>query len=154
MLFVLFQLGLERYALDATLVVEVLPLLGIKHIPLAPTGVAGAISYRSVPVPVIDLSALTLGRPSARKLNTRILLVHYPDRASTPRLLGLIAEKATDTIRREPGDFRTAGISNDAAPYLGPVAADAQGLIQWITVDKLLTAAVRDVLFQQAQECV
>lgn len=152
MLFVLFQLGADRYALDASRVAEVLPLLGIKQIPLAPAGVAGAISYRGAPVPVIDLSELTSGRPAARRLNTRIVLVHYPDRDRTPRLLGLITEKVNDTMRREPGDFSTSGITNDGAPYLGPVAADAHGLVQWITVDQLLTAAVRDVLFQPPQE--
>lgn len=152
MLFLLFQLGGDRYALDAMQVAEVLPLLAIKQIPLAPAGVAGAINYRGVAVPVIDLSELSLGRPAARKLNTRIVLVHYADRQGTPQLLGLIAEKATETMRREPAEFSTSGISNDDAPYLGPVASDVLGLVQWIEVDKLLPAPVRDVLFRQLQE--
>jgi len=46
MLFLQFQLGKDRYALDASVVVEVLPLLGIKRIPHAPDAVVGAFNYR------------------------------------------------------------------------------------------------------------
>ena len=72
--------------------------------------------------------------------------------AGAKRLLGLIAEKATETMRREPGDFVASGVKNDGAPYLGPVASDARGLIQWVKVDKLLSASVRDTLFKQIAE--
>jgi chemotaxis signal transduction protein len=83
MLFLLFQMGKDHYALDAGQVAEVLPLVSIKQIPQAPMGVAGAF---------------------------------------------------------------------DGAPYLGPVATDARGLIQWIEVHKLLLASLREVLFRQSAE--
>ena len=41
MLFLLFQLGGERYALEVSRVVEVLPLLSFKQFPHAPPGIAG-----------------------------------------------------------------------------------------------------------------
>jgi chemotaxis-related protein WspB len=152
MLFILFQLGRDCYALDAAQVVEVLPLVRMKKIPRAPAGVAGVFTYRGAPVPVLDLSELALGRPAHARLSTRLLLVHFPDATGTKRLLGLIAEKATETLRREPGDFVAAGVRSDGAPYLGPVAHDPRGLIQWIEVDKLLPAPVRAALFEQAVE--
>ncbi len=152
MLFILFQLDRDHYALDAGQVAEVLPLVQLKKIPHAPAGVAGVFTYRGTPVPVLDLSALALGRSAHARLSTRLLLVHYPDATGTKRLLGLIAEKATETLRRDPGDFVAAGVKSDGAPYLGPVASDARGLIQWIEVDKLLPASVRDVLFTQTVE--
>jgi len=152
MLFILFQLGRDCYARDASQVVEVLPLVQVKKIPRAPAGVAGVFTYRGAPVPVIDLSELALGRPAHARLSTRLLLVHYPDATGTKRLLGLIAEKATETMRREAGDFVASGVKSDGAPYLGPVAHDARGLIQWVEVDKLLPASVREVLFKQVVE--
>jgi len=148
MLFILFQLGRDCYALDAAQVAEVLPLVRTKKIPRAPVGVAGVFTYHGAPVPVIDLSELALGRPSHARLSTRLLLVRYPDATGARRLLGLIAEKATETLRREPGDFVASGVRSDGAPYLGPVASDARGLIQWVEVEKLLPASVREVLFQ------
>lgn len=149
MLFLVFQLGPDRFALDTGTVAEVLPLVAITQIPQAPAGVAGMFNYHGAPVPVIDLSQLTMGRPAERRLNTRIVLVHYPDPNGTTRLLGLIAEKASETARREPADFVASGITNDRTPYLGPVASDARGLMQWIDVGTLLPASVRDVLFKQ-----
>jgi chemotaxis-related protein WspB len=147
MLLLLFQLGQDRYALDTSRVAEVLPLVDITRIPQAPPGVAGLFNYRGVPVPVIDLSQLTIGRPAQSRLNTRIVLVHYPDGGGGTRLLGLIAEKVTETVRRDKADFVASGVTNDRAPYLGPVATDARGLMQWIDVESLLPASVRDVLF-------
>ena len=147
MLFLLFELGHERYALDVRQVAEVLPLLAITPIPQSPAAVAGVMNFRGAPVPVIDVSQLTLGRPAERRLSTRIVLVHYPDTSGGMRLLGLIAERATQTLRREPADFVPSGVTSEGAPYLGPVAADAHGLLQWIDVTTLLPPAVRDVLF-------
>lgn len=152
MLFILFQLDQDCYALDAAQVAEVLPLVQVKKIPRAPAGVAGVFTYRGTPVPVLDLSQLALGRPARSRLSTRVLLVNYPDAKGAKRLLGLIAEKATETLRREPGDFVASGVKSDGAPYLGPVANDARGIIQWVEVEKLLPASVREVLFKQVME--
>jgi len=147
MLFLLCQIGEHRYALEARLVAEVLPLVAITPIPQAPAGVAGVFDYRGVPVPVIDLSQLTLGRPARNRSNTRIVLVHYPNGPGRPFLLGLIAERVTETVRRDLGDFVPSGVTSDTAPYLGPVATDARGWLQWIDITKVLPTAVRDVLF-------
>ena len=152
MLFILFQLGGDRYALDAAQVAEVLPLVQVKKIPQAPAGVAGVFTYRGAPVPVLDLSELALGRPARERLSTRLLLVHYADGTGGRRLLGLIAEKATETMRREPSDFVASGVKSDGAPYLGPVVNDVRGMIQWVDADKLLSAAVREALFRQVAE--
>jgi chemotaxis-related protein WspB len=150
MLFLLFQLGQDRYLLDTGRVAEVLPLVAITQIPQAPPGVAGLFNYRGVPVPVVDLSQLALGRPARSRLNTRIVLVHYPDGSGGTHLLGLIAERVTETVRRDEADFVASGVSSDRTPYLGPVATDARGLLQWIVVESLLPASVRDVLFTPA----
>jgi chemotaxis-related protein WspB len=149
MLFLLFELGNDRYALDVRQIAEVLPLLGVKQIPKAPQALTGLFNYRGAPVPVIDLSQLTLGRPAARRLSTRIVLVHYPDQAGATHLLGLIAEKATQTARHEPSDFVASGVTNAGAPYLGPVATDRRGLLQWIDVRTLLPPSFRDLLFKE-----
>jgi len=149
MLFLLFELGKDRYALDVRQIAEVLPLVGVKEIPQAPPAIAGLFNYRGAAVPVIDLSELTMGRPSVQRLSTRIVLVHYPDDAGRTRLLGLIAEKATQTARHEPGDFLASGVDNAATPYLGPVVADAGGLLQWVDVGTLLPASFRDLLFNE-----
>lgn len=152
MLFLLFRLGKDRYAIDVRQVVEVLPLIAVKRIPQAPPAVSGALNYRGRTVPLIDLNQLALGRPAEPRLSTRIVMVNYPDGSGQSRLLGLLAEHVTDTMSCAAGDFKDSGVSVPGAPYLGPVATDAQGLVQWIQIDQLLPAAVRDLLFQSPVE--
>ncbi len=148
MLFLQFQLGKDRYALDTREIAEVLPLVDIAAIPRASPEVAGICNYRGTPVPVIDLSQLILGRPAQRRLHTRLVIVHYADAGGTSRLLGLIAEQATLTLRCDPEGFSAPGLIGHAAGHLGPVAMDADGLIQWTDVNQLLTPSVRERLFQ------
>lgn len=152
MLFVLFQLGEDCFALDARQIEEVLPLVTLTRIPLAPAGVVGVFSYHGVPVPVIDLSELTLGRSAHKKLNTRLILVHFKGQDEVDHLLGLIAEKATETLRCEPEDFSHSGVSSQGAPFLGPVASVGGRLIQRVEIDQLLSASVSAALFNPLQD--
>ena len=149
MLFLLFELGKDRYALDVRQIAEVLPVVAVKQVPKAPQAMIGLFNYRGTPVPVVDLSQLTLGRPSTRRLSTRLVLVHYPDPKGGTHLLGLIAERATQTARHEKSAFVASGITNSGAPYLGPVVTDERGLLQWIDVRTLLPPSFRDLLFKE-----
>jgi chemotaxis-related protein WspB len=147
MLFLKFRIGSESYALDAAQIAEVLPLVQITRVPQAPLGVAGLINYRGRFVPVLDLSELMFGEPARPHISTRLILARYGE-----HLLGLIAEQATETMRREAASFAESGIAGDAAPYLGPVTQDGGQLIRRIELQKLLPAAVSGVLFRQAEE--
>ena len=147
MLFLLFRIGTERYALDANQVVEVVPLVRVKKIPQSPVGLAGVINYRGLPVPVIDLSELALGQPAQVRVSTRIILVKYPAESGEAHTLGLMAEQPTETMKREPADFVCPGVAVSSAPYLGRVANDSRGMIQWIEVKNLLPTSIRRLIF-------
>ena len=150
MLFLLFQLGANRYALEASRVVEVVPLLRLQPLPQAPKGVAGIFNYRGRPVPAIDLSLLILGQPARERLSTRIILIDYPDERGTSHLVGLVVEHATDHLRKDAKDFADSGMRLGAAPYLGPILLDGTGAIQLVHEDRLLPEPVRDVLFSES----
>ncbi len=152
MLFLLFQLGHDRYALEASRVVEILPFVELKRIPRAPAGVAGIFNYRGQPVPVVDLCELTLGRPASERLSTRILVVNYPDAAGQNHLLGLVAENATEMVHKQESDFVNPGVKMDSAPFLGRVILDDEGVIQRIHDQRLLSENVRDLLFAQTPQ--
>lgn len=149
-LFLLFRLGTDRYALAADQVIEVLPMLDIKALPGSPAAIAGLIDYRGSLVPVVDVNALALGRPARSRLSTRILLCRY-DVAGGSHRLGLIAEQATGMMRRPADAFLPADVHDEGTPWLGPVAPDPDGMIQWIDPGKLLTPAIRDMLFRRAE---
>jgi chemotaxis-related protein WspB len=160
MLFLLFQLNEERYALDAAQIVEVLPLLPVQTIPQAPRGVRGVLSYRAMPVPIIDLSELIVGRPAEHRLTTRIVLIQNSSEINArsravrtdtqQRLLGLIAERVTETMQLDPAQFKPCGVDGRGAPFLGAVVYKAPGFIRQILTDTLLTGAARDALFERS----
>ena len=150
MLFLLIEIAGSRYALDARQVAEVLPLVNVTRIPEAPAAIVGVINYRGMPVPVVDMSQLTIGRFAERRLSTRLILVHFPDATGRTHLLGLVAERTTRTVHIDESDFVASGLTNDAAGYLGPVAPDPDGLVQWIDVPRILPAPVREMLFRES----
>ena len=82
MLFILFQIGRDRYALAASSIIEVLPLMNLKRVPCAPVGVAGVLNYRGTPVPVIDLNEMTLARTCSAALEH----AHHPGEVSAREL--------------------------------------------------------------------
>ncbi|MCC8393355.1 chemotaxis protein CheW [Paraburkholderia sp. MMS20-SJTR3] len=152
MLFILFTLDNERYVIDATQVERMMPLdprTPPKTIPGAPAWVAGVLEHDGAPLPLIDVPALALGRPAAQLMSTRMVLVRYPH-AGRARLLALLLEGATRTIRLEPEAFQATGIDTPHARYLGPVASEAGGLVQWIRVEHLLPDDVKALLFPEA----
>jgi chemotaxis-related protein WspB len=130
MLFLLFQIGAGRYAIEARRVVEVLPLMRVDRVPGAS---AAMVCYRGEPLPVIDLSETILDRPSGQKLSTRILVITRADGSR----LGLIAERANETLKRQPEDFVQSGVTVKDALWLGPVTRDERGFVQWIDPDQL-----------------
>jgi chemotaxis-related protein WspB len=91
-------------------------------------------------------------RPAQERLSTRIIVVNYDDAGGRNRLLGLIAERATATMRREAKEFKDVGVNLLASPYLGPVLMDEKGVIQLVHAQKLLAEDVRDLLFASATE--
>ena len=146
MLFLLFQLGNDRYAIEASRVVEVVPLLELKKIPHAPKGIAGIFNYRGNPVPALDLCELATNHSARERLSTRIIIVRHRPQAGNEHLLGIIAENATETLRKNPGDFVDSGLKIGSAPYLGPVLMDPNGAIQWINEQHLFPDNLQELV--------
>lgn len=148
-LFLVFYIGDERFALPATEVVEVLPRLPLKPVAHSPVWVAGVFSHRGQMVPVIDISAMTFGQTSVARTSTRLVLVKYRG-----HVLGLMLEQASDTVRCDPAEFQPYGVDNHDAPYLGPVRKDHLGLLQWLSVEDLLSPAESALLFTHGPDDV
>lgn len=146
----IFHIGVDRYALRTAQIACVLPLLDVKKIPGAPPYVAGLMHYRGTAIPVLDLSRLGGGAASKARFETRIIMVDYPARDGSVRALGLIAEQVTGTQMVDPTQVVTTGINNPAAACLGEVVGCAEGLLQLVTVELLLSAEARDLLFPDA----
>ena len=152
-LFLVVQLGGDRYAIATSQVVEVMPLVRLKALPGAPAGTAGLMSYRGVALPVVDLPLLFTGTPAPATTGTRIVVVRFALAAlpvghveGAPDSLGLVVSAARDTVRLDPDSFVDGGIAVDAAPWLGRVLATPEGVLQRVDVAALLTAELRGAL--------
>src|SRR5947207_9574761 len=119
MLLLTFRLGDDRFAIDASRIVEVLPLVGIRKVLGAPAGIRGTFNYRGRFVPAVDLSERLLGRAAEQRLSTRVALANLA-RDGDPILLGLIVENATGTLRVAPADMIPVAIASSERPWLGP----------------------------------
>lgn len=148
MLFLIFYLGEQRYALAAQEIVEVVPVVQLKRIPQAPSYVAGLCNYRGAPVPIIDLARIIEKRAANRYMSTRVVMVHFrlPDGAE--RILGLIAERATEMMTLENKDFVESGVTGSGITCCRRVAIDADGMIHRVELDGLLSESVREVIFR------
>jgi chemotaxis-related protein WspB len=153
MLYLIFSLGADRYALSTMDVLAVRPVPTVKTLPSTPPWVAGLASDAQGTFPVIDLCALAVNRPARAVMSTRMALLRYTEgmtsTAPEPRL-GVIIEQATSTLAADESDFVDPGLTTPEAPYLGPVLQHKDGrVIQRVLVRDLLPGWVRERLFSE-----
>ena len=145
-LFLLFKVGNDRFALDVSRVVEIIPLVELKRLGGSPPGVAGIFNYRGRFVTAIDLCEMTLHRPAQDRLSTRIIIVKQPVGDADSRMLGLIVEEATGTLRKERGDFVDPTETAVGVASIAPVLFDAEGAIHLLDETHLLSESLRNQL--------
>ncbi|MRX10675.1 chemotaxis protein CheW [Pseudoduganella sp. FT25W] len=143
-----FHIGADRYGLRLRDVVRVLPLLELKQLPLAPDAVAGLMDLHGASVPVIDLCRAS-GLPSGEDhFDTRIIVADYVTPEGAHHQLGLRAERVLGVQDVRDDQLVDSGVR--AAPFLGQVASDSQGMLQLVELEQLLPAELRALLFQSA----
>jgi chemotaxis-related protein WspB len=152
MLLLKFQAGKECYGMDISRVIEVIPMVVFRPIPHADPAVAGLFNYRGTMTPVIDLTVLLEGAASRPLFSTRVILVDYPGRDGERHILGLLAERVTETVFCTEEELLPAGIAVAGAPYLGDLLLHAGGMIQRVAVERLLPSSLQESLFPPAQE--
>jgi chemotaxis-related protein WspB len=150
MLFLLFEIGGDSYCLEGSRVIEVTPMVSFRGLPHAPPYVSGLMNYRGNVTPVIDLSALLGRQPSRSFFSTRIILVEIQGANLSRHVLGLLAERVTETISRQESDFQSSGIEIEDARFMGKVTFDEKGhMIQRVEMDRILPEGVRKSLFSE-----
>lgn len=145
MLFLVFEIAGQRYAIDTGQVVEVLPLVEWRGMPGVVPAVRGVFSFHGTLVPLLDMTMLAFGKPAELHRDTRIALVQYPTQSSGSRMLGILLEKATGLLRRNDDEFEAAPIQSGAL-YAGRVATDEEGIVQRIELRELVPDEVWSAL--------
>lgn len=146
------SIGSEQYGIEAIRVLEVVPLIPLKKVPLADASIKGLFNYRGQPTPVIDLCQLFEQRPCSNNLSTRIVIVNYPQDSDTARAVGFIAEQVTDVMRCQPDDMRNSGITDSSNEFLGLIYSSDNGMVQLIDTDKILPESISRQLMQSLEQ--
>lgn len=139
MLMLTFSLGEDQYAISARQVVEVISLVKLQKLSQAPKYTAGLLNYRGSIIPIIDLCELLTKNQHSHKFSTRIIVVNYMSDQQMPYLLGLIAEKVTETLNIQETDLTHSRIPVDSPFYVGEIIKTEQGMILCIQVESLLS---------------
>jgi len=147
MLFLLFNIDNEKYAISVEEIIEVVELVKFTNIPQAPAYVRGLMNYRGDIIPVIDLPYLLLRRDYKPMLSTRIILINLKIRKRR-EILGVITENITDTKAFQKKNIRKSGIKLENIPYLGKVISDNNEIIHILEVSKILPKDLKNSLYK------
>lgn len=150
MLMLVFRLGDNRYAIATPAIVTVLPRVNLQSLPGSSPAVAGVFSYQGQVVPVLDLNQLLRGAASSALLSTRIVLVNQGAPDEPTRLLGLLAEQATETLESHQVEEIAERVDFCQSPYLSEMLVSQQDIIQQLQIYSLLSQPAYDELIAQA----
>jgi chemotaxis-related protein WspB len=137
MLALLFYVKDVMYTVKCDQIREIAPMVHLKEVPHSPPFFAGYFNFRGRIIPVIDLSQLIAGEPCEIRLSTRIILADYPSRKRDGHILGLMAERVTETLRKPEAAFVPPSIRSKTAPYLGGIVMDEDRMIQYLELPRL-----------------
>lgn len=138
MLYVVAQVGNERYAIDVAQVEEVIPFVHLTGLSGAPPGIAGVIDYYGAPVPVLDLSQATAGTATPASMSARIVVIRHGPASEPGQLTGLLVPRASDVVRCDPGEFVRAAVDGPDRRHRWDVLPDARGVVQRLDLSALL----------------
>lgn len=147
MLFLLFQIGNDRYVIEGNKIIEIIPNLKIKPVLKAPDYVTGLLNYRGEVIPVIDINKLCIDKFTSSSLSSRIVIIKYLSINKDELKLGLNVEKATETIDLNRSDFEVSTIKIKDASYFGELVKTDNGIIQLLEVEKILPNEIREALY-------
>lgn len=147
MLTISFTIGEDKYAIDSSRIIEVIPWVKLKKLPHSPDFVAGLLNYRGIIAPVIDLTQLMVGRFSKQCLSTRIILVDYYGKSNKRHTLGILVERVMESQSQEESSLIDSGVRLKDAPYLGSISIEGDEMVQTVMIEDLLPVDLQDILF-------
>ena len=154
MLWLIFHVGSDRFAIPSDRVDKVLPAVELHRPAQSPRGLAGAFSYRGAVTPVIDLAHWLLGTFTTLRLSSRMILIPL-DAERLDQKFALLAERVVE-LRTIDSDTTngTSLASWSGTLALGPVISDEHGLLQILEIDKFIAEAQRNSLLPPAEQVV
>jgi len=149
-LYAQFFVDEDRYVIAARDIVEIVPAVSLKTVPMLPDYAAGLMNYHGSQVPVIDICHLFLNRACREKLSTRVILVNRTENTGASMMLGFMVEKATEMLIVDEHLYKPPAMRNPDAPTNGPVAEYQGMLVTKISINDVFDKLDK-TFFQQAE---
>lgn len=132
----LFFLGSESYGIDITRVKEVIPRPAMTQVPHSHPAVSGVTHLRGTALTVIDLQRAIGNEPAAAEGESVIVTELAGERQ------GFLVSRVDRIVHCQAADFSgsPSGIGSDN--YIKEVAHHADGLIQLLDFDKILSTVL------------
>jgi chemotaxis-related protein WspB len=147
MLLITFTIGDDRYAIETRNMIEIVPQVNLKRLPMEESYIAGIFNYHGQSVPVIDIGVLCRNHTGNSTLTTRIILIRLDD----SHIIGLLADNLTQTIQVAPDTFSSCGIKRLEAEFLGDVAQHEEGMVQLVNAGQLLSKELKTRLYDSVE---
>ena len=138
---VLVVVGGRRFALDAAEIAEVLPVVAHRPAGTGPKWLLGLFNLRGALVPLVDLSIVVEGAPTALRLGSRIVVLRLETALfeGGATRVGLLVPEVLGLAERDfAADGAHPGFAFVGAPHLGPTIADEDGMVQLLRCRRIL----------------
>jgi purine-binding chemotaxis protein CheW len=141
-----FEIGSTRYALDILLAREIVEMIPITPVPLAPPHIAGIINLRGEITNIIKLTTL-LQLPDRGEVTNRKIIVLVPE-VSGGANLGIIVDDVHSVMQVTEDDVETmdASLCHEAFVKgiitIGGDDIEGKGLVIWIDMTTVLGSLV------------
>jgi len=136
-LLLMFYIGGKKYAIDAKTIKEIIPIVKIESIAEDSDNIFGYINYRGTMIPVIDLALKLTGNPSKKLLSTRIIIINTGSSLIDNTLIGMIAEKVTETKHIDDNEIKYP-VLEENEKLLNGIIYENDVIVRCIKYDQLL----------------
>ncbi len=144
-----FQLGNEEYGIDILKVQEINRIAKITKIPQSPDFMEGVINLRGNVIPIIDLRKRFHMPEREHDKQTRIVVGEIEGRT-----VGLVVDAVSEVIRLPSNTIEPTPkiVSKGQADYITGVGKLENRLLMLLDIDKILTGADKEKLFELSAE--
>jgi chemotaxis-related protein WspB len=141
MLMLIFEVARQKYALNTSHVVKVLPSLKLQPMHGTSQAIAGVFNYQGNIIPVVNINQLLNEPTSEHKLQQRIILISQHQKNHQEKLFGLLVEKILEATTVKEEELKQAEELNSlfSNPYLGETFLQEKNILQQICTEHILS---------------
>ncbi len=134
MAMLLFYAGENRFSIDCSSILRVVPYVSLKKMPLDVPHIAGILILAGNAIPVVDFCQMIVNRPTSLFLDSRIILLKDP-RPNSKKVAGILGEKVDEIVNFPPDAFCKNEFYLHLFPFLDQGFSDHNGIIQLVDLE-------------------